>query len=96
VSWSVVNAWNGGFQLGFTVTNSGTVQTAGWKVTWSWPGAQNLTQIWNATGSQSGAAVSAVNASYNGSVPAGGTTTFGMLGSGSAPAALTGLRCTAQ
>ena len=71
-------------------------QTSAWKVTWSWPGAQALTQIWNATASASGAAVSAVNASYNGSIPAGGTASFGLLGSGSAPAALTGLQCSAQ
>jgi cellulose binding protein with CBM2 domain len=96
VSWSVVNSWSGGFQLGFTVTNPGTAQTSAWKVTWSWPGAQALTQIWNATASASGAAVSAVNASYNGSIPAGGTASFGLLGSGSAPAALTGLQCSAQ
>jgi hypothetical protein len=96
VSWSVVNAWSGGFQLGFTVTNSGTAQTSAWKVTWSWPGAQALTQIWNATASASGAAVSAANASYNGSIPAGGSASFGLLGSGSTPAALTGLQCSAH
>ena len=28
VSWSVVNSWSGGFQLGFTVTNSGTAPTS--------------------------------------------------------------------
>jgi cellulase/cellobiase CelA1 len=96
VSWSLVNSWSGGFQLGFTVTNSGTSPTKEWNVTWSWPGAQTVTQIWNASGTQSGAAVSAANLSYNGAINAGGSATFGLLGSGSAPTTLSGLRCAAQ
>jgi hypothetical protein len=96
VSWSVVNSWSGGFQLGITVTNSSAAPASAWQVTWSWPGGQALTQIWNASESVSGPAVAAVNASYNGPVPAGGTATFGLLGSGTAPTALTGLQCSAH
>jgi cellulose binding protein with CBM2 domain len=96
VSWSVTNSWSTGFQLGFTVANSGTVPTNGWNVTWSWPGPQTITQIWNATQTQSGAAVTTANVSYDGSIPAGGSTTFGLLGSGSAPAALNNLQCGAH
>jgi len=96
VSWSVVNSWSGGFQLGFTVTNTGTTATTGWNVNWSWPGAQTVSQIWNASQIQSGQAVSAASLSYNGALSAGGSATFGLLGSGSAPTALTGLQCTAH
>ena len=96
MSWSLVNSWSGGFQLGFTVTNNGTSPTKGWNVAWSWPGAQTVTQIWNASETQSRAAVSAANLSYNGAINAGGSTTFGLLGSGNAPTALSGLRCAAQ
>jgi cellulase/cellobiase CelA1 len=96
VTWSVVNSWNGGFQLGFTVTNSGTAATTGWNVGWSWPGAQTVSQIWSASATQTGAAVSVANLSYNGALGVGGSTTFGMLGSGAAPSALTGLQCTAH
>ena len=96
VSWSMTNSWPGGFQLGFAVTNSGTTATAGWTVGYSWPGSQTVTQIWNATDTQSGAAVSIGNLSYDGALSAGGSTTFGMLGSGTAPATLTGLKCTAR
>jgi Cellulose binding domain len=96
VSWSVVNSWSGGFQLGFTVTNSGTPATKGWNVSFSWPGAQTISQIWSATSTQSGAAVSVTNASYDGAVPAGGSTTFGLLGTGSIPSSLANVQCSAQ
>jgi hypothetical protein len=96
VSWSVVNSWSGGFQLGFTVTNSGTPATKGWNVSFSWPGTQSISQIWNATSTQSGAAVSVTNASYDGAITAAGSTTFGLLGTGSIPSSLTNVQCSAH
>jgi hypothetical protein len=91
---SVTNSWSGGFQLGFTVTNSGTAATKGWHVSFSWPGTQTVSQTWNATLTQSGAAVSVVDAGYNGAIPAGGSTTFGLLGNGSVPTSLVNPQCT--
>jgi Cellulose binding domain len=96
VTWSVVNSWSGGFQLGFTVTNPGSAATSGWNVSFSWPGTQAITQIWSATATQSGAAVSVTSASYDGSLAAGGSATFGLLGSGTAPASLGSVQCTAH
>jgi hypothetical protein len=91
-TWSVANSWSGGFQLGFTVT-AGTAPITDWTVRFSWPGAQTISQIWNASATQSGAAVSIANLSYDGSLSSGGSTTFGMLGTGTAPTSLTGLTC---
>jgi hypothetical protein len=96
VSWSVTNSWSGGFQLGFTVTNRGTAATTGWTVGYSWPGSQAISQIWSATETQSGAAVTIGNLSYDGALPAGGSTTFGLLGTGAAPSSLPALQCTAH
>jgi Cellulose binding domain len=96
VTWSVTNSWSGGFQLGFTVTNSGTATTAGWNVSYSWPGAQTISQIWNATDTQTAAAVNVANVSYDGAIPPGGSTTFGLIGTGSTPSSLSGLQCTAH
>jgi hypothetical protein len=93
-TWSVTNSWSGGFQLGFTVTNTGTSPTTGWNVSYSWPGSQAVTQIWSATATQSGAAVTVTNAGYDGALAPSGSTTFGLLGSGAVPASLSGLRCT--
>jgi cellulase/cellobiase CelA1 len=95
-TWSLANSWNTGFQLGFTVTNSGPAPTAGWTVSYSWPGSQAISQIWSATQAQSGAAVTISNLSYNGAVQTGSSTAFGLLGTGAAPATLPGLKCTAH
>jgi Cellulose binding domain len=96
VSWSVVNSWSGGFQLGFTVTNSGSSATSGWNVSYSWPGSQTISQIWSADETQSGAAVTVTNLSYDGAISPGGSTTFGLLGSGTAPSSLPSLQCAAH
>ena len=94
-TWSLTNSWSGGFQLGFTVTNSGTAATTGWTVKYSWPGSQAITQIWNATESQSGAAVTIGDLSYDAAIPVNGSTTFGLLGNGTAASTLSSLTCTA-
>ncbi len=45
------------------------------------PGRQTVTQAWNATVTSQGSAVTARNVSYNGSLAAGASTSFGFLGS---------------
>jgi hypothetical protein len=95
VTWSLTNSWSGGFQLGFTVTNPGTAATSSWDVSYSWPGSQTITQIWDADETQNDAAVSATSLSYDGDISAGGSTTFGLLGSGTAPSSLSNLQCSA-
>ena len=96
MSWSVTNSWSTGFQLGFTVKNSGTAPSTGWSVSYSWPGSQAISQIWNATETQAGAAATIGNLSYNGAIPVNGSATFGLLGTGAAPSTLPGLACTAH
>lgn len=91
-AYQVVNEWPGGFQAGVTVT-AGSAALAGWTVQWTFPGGQSITQLWNGTLSAGGGSVSVSNAPYNGTVPAGGSTTFGFLGSG-AGAAPSDLSCT--
>jgi alpha-galactosidase len=75
-----VNSWPGGFQVEVTVANSGTVPITGWRVTWTFPSGQTITQFWNATVTASGAAVTATNLTYNGSLGAGASTAFGFTG----------------
>ena len=80
VDYARTSEWTGGFTANVTVTNNGTSAINGWTVAWSFPGDQKITNAWNATVSQSGAAVSAVNASYNASIPPGGNVQFGFQG----------------
>jgi poly(hydroxyalkanoate) depolymerase family esterase len=76
--YSVTNQWNNGFTANVTVTNNGTTPSTGWKVTWTWAGSQQITNVWNGvlgTGGSGGVAVT--NAGYNGTVAPGGNTSFG-------------------
>ena len=82
VTASAVNDWTGGSQLQLTVTDSGTAAIGAWKVGFSFAGAQTVANSWNATVTQSGAAVTAVNAPYNGSLAPGASTTWGMVVNG--------------
>lgn len=68
----------------------------GWTVRWAFANGQTITQIWNGTATTNGSNVTVKNVSYNGSVPANGTTTFGFLGSwnGSANAVPASVTCT--
>ncbi|GAA1509744.1 hypothetical protein GCM10009677_48260 [Sphaerisporangium rubeum] len=99
VDYTVSSQWPGGFGANVSVTNLGDAIT-GWRLTWSFTGGQTITQIWNATHTQSGAQVTATNVSYNGSLATGASTSFGFNGStsGANPTptnfALNGTNCT--
>jgi endoglucanase len=78
--YTVSSDWGGGFNAEVKVTNSGSKALSSWKVTWTWPGAQKVTSMWNASYTQSGSTVTATNAAHNGAVAAGGSATFGFGG----------------
>ena len=75
-----VNQWNTGFTGQVRIACSGAALSS-WKVGWTYGAGQRLTQAWNASCAQSGSAVTCSNASYNATVPDGGSVTFGFNGS---------------
>ncbi|MGW0215180.1 cellulose-binding domain-containing protein [Micromonospora chokoriensis] len=92
------NQWPGGFTATVKIA-PGDTAVSGWTATWTYAGDERVTNGWNATVSQSGSTVTARSLSYNGSIPAGGSTEFGVQGtygsSGGAPTGFTlnGLPC---
>lgn len=92
-SYATVDSWSGGFQGEVTVHNPGSAALDGWDVSWSFTSSQTVSNAWNATVTQSGSAVTAVDAGYNAAVAPGGSTTFGFVATGSAPSSLS-LTCT--
>ena len=84
--------WNTGHVATVTVTNDRRTAVTGWRVGWTWPGDQQVTNSWNTTLTQNGATVVAKDAGWNGSIGAGGSTTFGIQATG--PAASPTLTCT--
>jgi cellulase/cellobiase CelA1 len=80
VTYTVTNQWPGGFGANVDVTNLGD-PVDGWRLTWTFPSGQTITQLWNGTAAQSGSAVTVTNAPYNAGIPTGATTNLGFNGS---------------
>lgn len=81
-TYATVNPWPGGFQGEVTVT-AGNSPITRWTAQWTLSSGQTITQIWNGTLSTSGSTVTVRNVSYNGSLAAHASTTFGFLANGS-------------
>jgi cellulose 1,4-beta-cellobiosidase len=94
-AYSVVSDWGTGFQVSLTVTAGSSALTS-WSVSYTYSGNQTLTDGWSGNWSQSGETVTVANASYNGSLAAGASTSAGALfdysGTNTAPTTVT---CTA-
>lgn len=78
--YSVTSQWSTGYAGQVRIACSGA-SLSSWQATWTFGAGQRITQAWNANCTQSGTAVSCANAPYNGSVPDGGSVTFGFNGS---------------
>jgi cellulase/cellobiase CelA1 len=89
---TTTNPWSGGYQAEVTVRNNGTAASTRWTVKFAFAGSQTIVNSWNATVTQAGAQVTAANASYNGAIPAGGSTSFGFVANGANQPA-TGVSC---
>jgi hypothetical protein len=98
VDWDV-NDWGGGFVANLTITNRGA-PINGWQLTWTFPGNQQITNFWGTQLTQSGQAVTAQNAPWNGGIGTGGTAQLGFQagysGSNQRPSSiqLNGTSCT--
>lgn len=99
VTYTVTNQWQSGFGADVTVTNLGDAVSS-WDVRFTFGAGQTVSQLWNGSVTQSGAAVSVRNASWNGSLATNSTASFGFngtsTGSNPAPTAFTlnGVACT--
>jgi hypothetical protein len=72
VAYTVTGQWAGGFQGDVKITNTGGTAINGWTLKWTYANGQVITQLWNGTVAQSGAAVTVTNVAYNGTLAAGG------------------------
>ncbi|WP_433795668.1 GH12 family glycosyl hydrolase domain-containing protein [Actinoplanes sp. CA-252034] len=94
------NVWNNGYTATVTVANTGNSVINGWALNFTLPSGQSITGSWNAALSGTSGAITARNSAHNGSIPAGGNTSFGFQGtySGSFASpgtfALNGTACT--
>ena len=75
VVYTISSQWSGGFGAALSIQNTGTTPLSSWTLTWAFANGQTVSQVWNGTGTQSGANVTVKNMSYNGSIAAGATLT---------------------
>jgi endo-1,4-beta-xylanase len=75
---TVQTQWQDGYVIEpVRVTNSGTATISSWTVTFTLPAGHTVTGNWNSVVTTSGQNVTVRNAPHNGTVSAGGNTTFG-------------------
>jgi len=65
--------WGTGFTGNISITNTSSKTLSTWTLTWTYSGNQQVYQAWDGTSTQSGEAVTIVNASWNGAIAAGAT-----------------------
>jgi uncharacterized membrane protein len=68
------------FGAAITIDNTGTSTWTNWILSFTFADGQKVTSLWNGAETQSGAIVTVVNESYNGSVAPGGSVTIGFNG----------------
>jgi pectate lyase len=77
------SGWSGGFVTNVTVSNGTSSAVNGWTVKLGYNQSVSITGSWSATVSASGSAVSATPVSYNTTVGANGSQSFGFQGTSS-------------
>ncbi|MCG5468213.1 cellulase family glycosylhydrolase [Micromonospora sp. LAH09] len=81
--FAVTNSWGSGYQGQVTVTNDTSAPITSWRVEFDLPSSSTVSQSWNAQQSTSGSRYTFTNVSWNGTLAAGASTSFGFLVNGS-------------
>ncbi|MFH9980981.1 cellulose binding domain-containing protein [Streptomyces sp. NPDC017179] len=88
-----VNSWPGGFQGEVTVGNNGTSTLNGWTVGLNLTSGQTISSLWDGVNTGTSGSVTVRNSSYNGTLAANGTATFGFTATGNSTPAPGNLTC---
>jgi hypothetical protein len=80
VTYQLSSQWPGGLSVNISITNNGTTAVNGWTLQFTFPGDQQITQLWNGSYTQSGKQVTITNLSYNGTIAPGQTISLGFNG----------------
>jgi alpha-galactosidase len=81
VTYATQSQWAGGFVAQVTIADNGSAAISGWTLGFTFSGDQKITDAWNdGSYTQTGENVTVTNASYNGTIQPGGSTTLGFQG----------------
>nr|WP_281360154.1 glycoside hydrolase family 6 protein [Isoptericola halotolerans] len=75
------NSWGNGFTGSFVLTNDSDTAVDGWELTFTFADGQTVDQIWSASASQAGPAVTITPAAWSSTIAPGGSVSFGFNGS---------------
>jgi len=92
-TFSVVNSWPGGFQAGVTV-KADSAAIASWSTSFTM--SATVANLWSGTLTSSGSSFTVRNAAWNGAVASGQSTTYGFVGTGTAPTGTVAVACSAS
>ena len=103
VVYDIGDDWGSGATINVTIINNTSSAVNGWTLEWTFPGNQQITNLWCGSHTQTGASVSVSDAGWNALIPAnGGSVNFGFninySGANNKPAAFTlnGTSCSVQ
>lgn len=100
VTYGITSQWNTGFQGDVSIRNTGSSAVNGWTLAWTFPNGQTISQLWSASWTQAGSTVTATALSWNSTIAAGASVSFGFTagwsGTNGKPTAFTlnGAACT--
>jgi len=77
VNYSIQSDWGSGASINVTVKNNGSTSINNWSVSWTFPGNQKITNLWNGNFTQTDKQVTVKNTDWNSVIPAGGSISFG-------------------
>ncbi|MFN8490867.1 MAG: glycosyl hydrolase family 18 protein [Caldilineaceae bacterium] len=77
VDYLITTDWGSGFNTNVVISNRSANALSSWKLTWTFPGNQKISTLWNGNYTQSGAAVNVTNAGWNGAISSGGSVSIG-------------------
>ena len=80
------SSWDTGFEGKYVITNGGTSALTSWTVAFDLPAGVTISSSWDSVRTDSGNHHTFANANWNGSVPAGGTASFGFVAAGNGTA----------
>jgi hypothetical protein len=81
VAYTTNSQWPGGFTAQVVIGNTSTTAITSWTLSFTFPGDQKISSNFNGGFTQAGENATLTNASYNGSIAAGGSVTVGFQGS---------------
>ncbi len=80
VSYQLASQWSGGFSITLIISNTGSISINGWTLQFSFPGNQQITDLWSGNLTQSGEQVTITNESWNGGIAPGNAVNLGFNG----------------